>query len=125
MRFLIDANLPRSAIAVLERFGHAVEFARDIGLAAAPDEQIAAHALRNKAVILTRDLDFADIRRYPPIQYLGIVVLRLSDTSAAQEIASVIERFLMEPGFVDSLAGRLAVVESERVRFRPPLIRTN
>jgi predicted nucleic acid-binding protein len=28
---------------------------RDIGLAAAPDEQIAAHALQNKAAILTRD----------------------------------------------------------------------
>jgi predicted nuclease of predicted toxin-antitoxin system len=125
MRFLIDANLPRSAVAVLERFGHQVEFARDIGLAAVPDEQIAAHALQSKAAILTRDLDFADIRRYPPDQYQGIVVLRLPDTSVAQEIVSVIERFLMEPGFVDSLAGRLAVVDSERVRFRPPLIRTN
>jgi predicted nuclease of predicted toxin-antitoxin system len=42
MRFLIDANLARSVIAVVRGFGHEVEFARDLGLGAAPDEQIAA-----------------------------------------------------------------------------------
>jgi predicted nuclease of predicted toxin-antitoxin system len=44
MRFLIDANLPRSAIGTLTARGHDVEFARDIGLAAAPDAQIAERA---------------------------------------------------------------------------------
>jgi predicted nuclease of predicted toxin-antitoxin system len=85
MRFLIDANLPRSAVGVLERFGHQVEFARDIVLAAATDEQVATHALKSNAAILTRDLDFADIRRYPPDRYYGIVVLRLPDSAIAQE----------------------------------------
>jgi len=125
MRFLVDANVPRSAVAALQRFGHHVEFARDIGLAAATDDQIAAHAINTKAAILTRDLDFADIRRYPPNQYEGIVVLRLPDSTVAQEIVNVIERFLMQPGFVEPLAGRLAIVEPERVRFRPPLIISN
>jgi Domain of unknown function (DUF5615) len=41
MRFLIDANLPRSAVGLLVGFWHEVDFARDIGLASAPDEQIA------------------------------------------------------------------------------------
>jgi len=36
MRFFLDANLPRAAIAVLVDSGHEAEFARDIGLAAAP-----------------------------------------------------------------------------------------
>lgn len=125
MRFLIDANLPRSIVAALQRFGHDVEFARDIGLGSASDAQIAAHALKHNAAILTRDLDFADIRRYPPEQYRGIIVLRLPDTAVAQEIVSVMERFLMEPGFLEPLAGRLAIVDADRVRFRPPLIATH
>src|SRR5208283_49478 len=91
--------------------GHQVEFARDIGLASATDEQIAKHALQYGAALLTRDLDFGDIRRYPPDQYSGIVVLRLPDTAVAAEIAAALERFLSEPVFVASLAGRLAVVE--------------
>ncbi len=65
MRFLIDANLPRAVIAVVQNLGHRAEFARDIGLASATDEQIASHALQYRAALLTRDLDFADIRQYP------------------------------------------------------------
>ena len=121
MRFLIDANLPRSLIAAIQRFAHQVEFARDIGLASAPDEDIGARARHSGAVLLTRDLDFADIRRYPPEQYPGIVVLRLPDDTVAEEIVRVAERFLKEPVFLEHLAGRLAIVEPDRVRFRPPL----
>ena len=40
MRFLIDANLPRAVIDAVQSLGHQVEFARDIGLASATDEQI-------------------------------------------------------------------------------------
>ena len=121
MRFLIDANLPRAVIAVVQSLGHQAEFARDIGLASATDEQIASHALQSGAALLTRDLGCADIRRYPPDRYSGIVVLRLPDTAVAEEIAAALNRFLSEPGFIASLAGRLAIVEGDRVRFRPPL----
>ncbi len=91
-------------------------------MAAAPDEQITARARESSAALLTRALDFGDVRRYPPDQYQGIVVLRLPDTTVAQEIVRVLERFLMDPGFLGQLAGRLAIVELDRVRFRPPLI---
>jgi predicted nuclease of predicted toxin-antitoxin system len=121
MRFLIDANQPRAVVAVVRSLGHHTEFARDIGLGSATDEQIAKHALQYRAALLTRHLDFADIRRYPPDRYSGIVVLRLPDTAMAAEIAAALKRFLSEPGFIASLAGRLAVVEGDRVRFRPPL----
>jgi predicted nuclease of predicted toxin-antitoxin system len=121
MRFLIDAILPRSAVALLVGFGHEVDFARDIGMASAPDEQIALRAKETSAVLLSRDLDFADIRRYPPSQYAGIVVLRLADDATAREIVAVIKRFFKEHQFLDALKGRLAIVESDRVRFRPPL----
>jgi predicted nuclease of predicted toxin-antitoxin system len=76
MRFLIDANLPRSAVGLLVGLGHTVDFARDIGMASAPDDQIAIRAKETSAILLTRDMDFADIRRYPPALYAGIVVLR-------------------------------------------------
>lgn len=113
--------MPRSVVALLLRLGHQVEFARDIGLAAAQDGHIAARARMIGATLLTRDLDFADIRQYPPEGYAGIVVMRLPDDATAQVIVSLIERFVREPGFLAALAGRLAIVEPERVRFRPPL----
>ena len=121
MLFFVDANLPRSVTALLIGLGHQVEFARDAGFGSATDIEIAAHVRETRAVLLTRDLDFGDVRRYPPDDYGGIVVLRLPDDMIAGDIVHVLERFLREPVFVERLPGRLAIVEPNRVRFRPPL----
>jgi predicted nuclease of predicted toxin-antitoxin system len=121
MRFLLDANLPRSAIDVVVKSGHEVEFAKDVGLGTAPDAQIASHARQNGMAIVTRDLDFSNVRQYPPEEYAGIVVLRLPDHFIAAEIVAVLTRFLAEPRFVGNLSGRIAIVDENRVRFRPPL----
>jgi predicted nuclease of predicted toxin-antitoxin system len=121
MLFFVDANLPRSVTALLIGLGHQVEFARDAGLGAATDTEIAAHVQKTSAALLTRDLDFGDVRRYPPEDYNGIVVLRLPDDMSAGDIVQVLERFLHEPMFVERLRRRLAIVEPNRVRFRPRL----
>jgi predicted nuclease of predicted toxin-antitoxin system len=90
---------------------HATEFVRDIGLGAAPDGAVAARARETRAAIVTRDLDFADIRQYPPGEYAGIMVLRLPDDSTARDICQVLLRFMNEANFVAALDGRLAIVE--------------
>jgi predicted nuclease of predicted toxin-antitoxin system len=121
LRFLLDANLPRMAVDAVRQAGHEVEFARDIGLGNAADEAIAARARDTGAVLVTRDLDFADVRQYPPEHYEGIVVLRLADDAVASEIAAAVRRFVSAGDFLCELRGRLAIVEGDRVRFRPPL----
>lgn len=121
MLFLVDANLPRSPVDLISGLGHRVEFARDIGMADAPDSTISEYAQKTGAVLLTRDLDFADIRNYPPARYAGIVVFRLPDDAVATEIVNVAERFLRGPSFTPQISGRLAIIEPDRVRFRPPL----
>jgi predicted nuclease of predicted toxin-antitoxin system len=83
MRFLVDANMPRSTLVLLQSFGHAAEHVRDLGLGTAPDSQIAGHTRSIGAVLLTRDLDFSDIRHYPPVDYQGLIVMRLPDDAVA------------------------------------------
>ena len=121
MRFLLDANIPRSAVEAVTKSGHHVEFARDVGLGTAPDVRIAERVRQTGSALITRDLDFSDVRQYPPEQYAGIVVLRLPDHFTAAEIVAVLVRFLAEPRFVENLQGRLAIVDENRVRFRPRL----
>src|SRR5262249_47546937 len=121
MRFLVDANVPRSALALLQKFGHIAEYVRDIGLGASADAQVALHAQQTKAALLTRDLDFADLRTYPPSSYEGIVVLRLPDDAVAEQIVNVLERFLKQANLVKQLPGHLVILEPARVRFRPPV----
>lgn len=125
MRWLIDANMPRSTAGVLTRFGHESIDVRDILPGGAPDEDIAHHAKTNGLALVTRDFDFSDIRNYPPSEYSGIMVLELPDDSNAPAVLKVLESFLSQPELTDRLPGRLAVVESWRVRFRPAIISTD
>jgi predicted nuclease of predicted toxin-antitoxin system len=121
MRFLVDANMPRSTLALLASLGHASEHARDIGMGQAPDSRIAARTRSTSAALLTRDLDFADIRHYPPAEYQGILVLRMPDDAVAQTIVNLLERFLKQTELVAQLPGHLVILEPDRVRFRPAL----
>ena len=121
MRFLVDANMPRSTLTLLASLGHHGEHARDIGLGHAPDSEIAAHARTHDAVIVTRDVDFADIRNYPPHEFKGIIVLRMPDDAVAQTIVNLLERFLKQTELAVQLPGHLVILEPDRVRFRPAL----
>ena len=121
MRFLLDANMPRSAVGAVQRLGHEAVDVREIGLGGAEDKHIAAYAQQHDLVLITRDFDFSDIRNYPPAEFAGIIVLELPDDAVAATVVKVMESFLSQPQLLSQLAGRLAIVESWRARFRPPL----
>jgi predicted nuclease of predicted toxin-antitoxin system len=121
MRFLLDANMPRSAAEVVQCLGHQAVDVRDIGLGGAQDKRIAAYAKENGLALITRDFDFSDLRNYPPAEFSGIIVLELPDDATAATVVKVLESFVSQPGLLSKLAGRLAIVESWRARFRPPL----
>lgn len=121
MQFLIDADLPRSTTEVLTRYGHVGVDVREIGLGAAPDQQIAKHAKDHGLCLLTGDYDFSDLRAYPPSQYYGIIVLHVAPGATAATILSLLEEFLKQPGLLDGVSGKLAIVEPGRVRLRASL----
>ena len=123
MRFLLDANMPRSAVGAVQRLGQEAVDVRDVGLGGADDPQIAAYAKTHKLALVTRDFDFSDVRNYPPAEYAGIIVLELPDDAVAAIAVTVMESFLSQTHLLSQLAGRLAIVESWRVRFRPALSR--
>jgi predicted nuclease of predicted toxin-antitoxin system len=121
MRFLLDANMPRSAAGAVQRLGHDAVDARDVDLGGADDAQIAAYAKEHKLALVTRDFDFSDVRNYPPADYAGIIVLELADDAIAATVVKVLESLLSQPELLAHVPGRLAIVESWRVRFRPAL----
>lgn len=113
--------MPRAASVIVRAHGHVPEHVRDIGLGDAIDARIDEHAQSISAVLVTRDLDFADIRRYPPAQRSGLLVMRVPDESTAAQIAEVLDRFLALKELVAQLPGHLVILERDRVRFRPAL----
>ena len=119
MRFLLDANMPRSSGSLLRELSHEVEDVRDVLPNGADDATVAAYAIARQLTLITRDFDFADIRNYPPKDYAGIIVLELPDDAVAAQVNQVLRLFVSKPDLLARLAGRLAIVESWRVRFRP------
>jgi predicted nuclease of predicted toxin-antitoxin system len=118
MRFLVDADLPRSAADVIRRAGHEATDVRDVGRRKADDEEIAAYAMRERICLVTGDFDFADIRNYPPDRYCGIVVLELPRNATASFINELLGEFLADADIVHALPGKLAIVAPGRVRIR-------
>jgi predicted nuclease of predicted toxin-antitoxin system len=119
MKFLLDANLPRSAAVLLCSLGHEVEDVRDVLPPGADDSIVAAYAQTHHLALVTRDFDFSDIRNYPPASYSGLVVLEVPDDATAPQINQTLQSFATNSDLLSRLPGRLAIVESWRVRFRP------
>ncbi|MBI4229908.1 MAG: DUF5615 family PIN-like protein [Planctomycetes bacterium] len=119
MRFLVDADLPRRSAALLRSLGHLADDVRDIGLGRASDADIAAHARRNGACLVTGDFGFADIRNYPPEKYPGLIVLVPPPEATAGTILDLLQQVVDKPRLLKQFPGRLAIVEPGRVRFRP------
>jgi hypothetical protein len=66
--------------------------------------------------IVTLDIDFSDIRAYPPTDYGGIIVLRLARLDKYR-ILSAIRRLLPVFGS-EPLTGKLWIVDEVSVRIR-------
>lgn len=86
----------------------------------AKDREIASHALQNGLCIVTGDFGFSDIRVYPPEKYAGIVVIGLPEHATGPVILRAFQLLLDQSAVVAMLPGRLAIIEKNRVRLRPP-----
>lgn len=119
MRFLIDADLPRTTKKLIETFGHDPIDVRDIGLGDADDAVLANKAKTERSCLLTGDFGFADVRNYPPAEYAGLVVFELPNDATAAIILKIIQGLLEQEELLAKLSGRLAIVSAGRVRLRP------
>ena len=67
-------------------------------------------------IFVTLDLDFADVRTYPPDEHPELIVLRLLRQDKAY-VVDVFRRALNAVGH-EPLEGRLGIVEETRIRIR-------
>jgi len=89
MRAKLDENLPVEAAELLRKAGRECDTVDEEGLAGADDPTVAARCQTEERVLFTLDLDFADIRAYPPSEYVGIVVFRPAEASRRQSLELV------------------------------------
>ena len=116
MKFKVDENLPVEVAELLQEAGHGATTIHDEKLVGADDDEIAPVFLKEKRAFLTFDLGFADIRSYPPSEYLGLIVFRLKSQDKAH-VLDVCKQLLTTIGS-EELERCLWIVEEDRVRIR-------
>jgi len=121
LHFLVDASLPGASANLIRNHGYPATDVRDIGLATATDDEIAAHARANVMSVITGDFDFGDLNRFPPADYNGLVVVQPPRRATRAIILNLIAQFLNTSDVLAALPGRLVIVAPGRIRVRPPI----
>ena len=118
MKFKLDENMPADMATYLRESGHEVADLMEEGLAGDDDPLVLAVAMAEGRILLTFDLDFADVRRYAPSTHAGIVVFRLHD-QRWRTLQGPVTR-LVAGGKLEDLQRGLAIVDETRVRYKRP-----
>ena len=116
MKFLLDANMPYSAKEVFGQSDYPIHV-RDVGLSEASDDTILEYAQREDAIVVSRDLDFANIILHPINTHVGAIVLRVPSSFIAEQIKKVLAQFLAVVD-VTILSRALTIVEPGQFRMR-------
>jgi len=123
MRAKIDENMPVDAVRLFVEAGWDTSTVHDEHLVGAADQRVIEACQQEGRVLFSLDLDFADIRTYPPEAWSGIVVLRPVDSdrdSVLALLATVLRVFATEP-----IRQQLWIVEPNRIRIRGAHLRTD
>jgi predicted nuclease of predicted toxin-antitoxin system len=118
MKLKLDENLSRHLRESLSTLGHDVTTAADERLLSQPDKVVAAAARREGRVLLTLDVEFADLREHPPGSHPGIILFR--PKSYGPLTVNRLVSGLVREADLASLAGCVVVVDRSRVRVRRP-----
>jgi predicted nuclease of predicted toxin-antitoxin system len=116
VRFKIDENLPAEAAEILQRAGFDVDTVGDENLSGADDETLASASRSEGRILVTLDLDFANIRAYPPGEHAGIIVLRIKHQDKPTVLVHL--RRLATALARRNPTGELWIVDGNRIRFR-------
>jgi predicted nuclease of predicted toxin-antitoxin system len=114
LQLLADECVYKATVDFLLTLGYDVVTVQELGLAGANDDAIIGRAVALGRVLLTRDMDFSNVLLYPPAQYLGIMVLKMTPATT-YAVHQVLKQALAQ---TRDLADALLVVDRNKFRIR-------
>ena len=115
---MIDESLSPNLAIRLRRLGYNAKSVREIKLKGSGDIKIIGWAIKNKAVILTGDLDFGELWYWYYHGKVGIVVFRIKSYSIETQYSVI--RFLHENNVLknEKITNSLVISTPYRYRIR-------
>ncbi|CAH2570659.1 hypothetical protein PRNO82_00047 [Planktothrix rubescens] len=118
MLIKLDENMSVAHAEFLRQMGYDCDRVTDEGLSGADDEIVWQEACAEGRFFITLDLDFSDVRRFPPGTHPGILLLR-SRSRSRQYVLDVLSRVVSEQP-LETLQGCLVVADEMQTRIRRP-----
>ena len=118
IKLLVDEDLPRSTAAMLKSLGIDALDLRDIGLKGSTDAEVFEYAQNEGRIIITRDVEFGNILKYPIQNHCGVIIIRIPNTYIRDDILKIIRDFFHKVD-KDKLMNSLVILEAEKYRIRP------
>ena len=117
MKFLVDEDMPRSTIGLLQSLNIEAIDARDVGLKGKEDAKIFLYAQKEELIIITRDKGFGNIVKYPLGSHCGIIVVSFPCTFVRSQILDTLRKFFMNVE-MNKLPNNLTILEVKKYRIR-------
>ncbi|WP_220093725.1 DUF5615 family PIN-like protein [Flexivirga caeni] len=112
---LLDNNLSPRLREFLE--GYDVEHVRNLGMAAAPDDEVIARAEQDRRVLVSADTDFGQLLAVSGARLPSVVLLRRQSGRRVEQIADLLQRNL--PQVAEDLSdGAVVVLTNDEIRVR-------
>ncbi len=117
MRFFLDANMPYSTLELFKELDLEAQHAKDVGLGKAQDKEIMNYAIKNKCILITKDLEFGNVNMFPTENQHGLIILRLPFYFTASQITNSLKDFFISIKLED-LEKSITIVKLGRYRIR-------
>lgn len=117
IKFLTDENISKSLVAALRAAKINVVRIADVNLQGSPDDNIFQYSKAQNLTLLTRDLDFANIHRFPLGTHSGVVVIRFENAAPIDTLSKRVITALLELK-EDEIFGNLIVISPQSLRIR-------
>ncbi len=119
MKVKLDENLGNRAIGLFRETGHDVATVSEQELGGTSDDDLIEVCRTEGRVLVTLDLDFSNVLRFPPERYAGIAVLRVPHPIQLDTIRKRV-RVLLKGSEDKELSGQLWIIERDRIREYTP-----
>jgi predicted nuclease of predicted toxin-antitoxin system len=116
MRFKLDENFGRRTQRLFVEAGYDVHTVAQESLNGADDQTLYATCWREQRCLVTLDLDFSDVIRFPPEPTSGIVVVRVPHNPSLSLLEQLISTFLHYL-LHNPIERQLIIVEAGRIRI--------
>ena len=115
MKFKLDENFGARTYDIFQKAGHDVHTVRQESLQGASDQSVYDVCCDERRCLVTLDLNFSDVTRFPPGRCGGIAVIRVPQNPGLPLLEKMVRQFL---GALERLSveGELWIVEIGRIR---------